>query len=183
MIPQVLWKHVLKLAHEGHQGIVKTKCRLRSKVWWPKVDADADTLCKSCHGCQAVSEYSTPEPMAQAYPPSGPWQDCAADILGPLPSGENLLVVVDYYSRYFEAVILRSTTSTKVIYSLQPIFARFGVPHTLKMDSGPQFISEESLPCGKRSRTPNNSPSVAPSEWGGRTSKPHFVESDPGSSN
>ena len=75
--------------------------------------------------------------MARAYPPSGLWQDCAADILGPLPSGENLLVVVDYYSRYFEVVILRSTTSTKVINSLQPIFARFGVPYTLKTENGP----------------------------------------------
>ena len=74
---------------------MKTKCRLRSKVWWPKVEADAELLRKSCHGCQAVSEYSPPEPMARAYPPSGPWQDCAADILGPLPSGENLLVIVD----------------------------------------------------------------------------------------
>ena len=115
VIPQVLREHVLKLAYEGHQGIVKTKCRLRSKVWRPKVDANAEKLCKSCHGCQAVSEYSPPEPMARAYPPSGLWQDCAADILGPLPSGENLLVVVDYYSRYFAVVILRSTTSTKVI--------------------------------------------------------------------
>ena len=143
VIPQVLQQNVLELAHEGHQGIVKTKCRLRSKVWWPKVDADAEKLCKSCHGCQAVSEYSTPEPMARALPPSGPWQDCAADILGPLPSGENLLVVVDYYSRYFEVVILKSTTSTKIIASLKPIFARFGVPYTLKTDNGPQLVSEE----------------------------------------
>lgn len=33
VIPQVLQEHVLKLAHKGHQGIVKTKCRLYSKVW------------------------------------------------------------------------------------------------------------------------------------------------------
>lgn len=33
VISQVLQEHVLKLAHEGHQGIVKTKCRLYSKVW------------------------------------------------------------------------------------------------------------------------------------------------------
>ena len=50
VIPQVLREHVLKLAHEGHQGIVKTKCRLRSKLWRPKVDADAEILCKSYHG-------------------------------------------------------------------------------------------------------------------------------------
>ena len=72
VIPQVLREHVLKLAHEGHQGILKTKCRLCSTVWWPQVDADAEKVCKSCHGCQAVSEYSAPELMARAYPPSGP---------------------------------------------------------------------------------------------------------------
>ena len=63
----MLRAHVLKVPHEGHHGIVKTKCRLRIKVWWPKVDADAEKSCKS----QAVSEYSAPEPMARAYP----WQD------------------------------------------------------------------------------------------------------------
>ena len=143
VIPRALQERVLELAHEGHQGIVKTKCRLRSKVWWPKIDADAERLCKICHGCQAVSEYAPPEPMARAFPPSGPWQDCAADLLGPLPSGESLLVVVDYFSRYFEVVILRSTTSAKIIESLKQIFARFGVPYTLKTDNGPQLVSEE----------------------------------------
>ena len=90
------------------------------------MDADAKKLCRSCHGCQAVSEYAPPEPMARAFPPSGPCKDCAADILGPLPSGESLLVVVDYFSRYFEAVSLRSTYSTRIIEGLKPIFARFG---------------------------------------------------------
>lgn len=79
------------------------------------MDADAEKLCRSCHGFQVVSEYAPPEPMARALPPSGPWEDCAADILGPLPSGESLLVVVDYFSRYFEVVILRSTSSTRLI--------------------------------------------------------------------
>ncbi|PFX27132.1 Uncharacterized protein K02A2.6 [Stylophora pistillata] len=112
VIPRELRLRVLELAHEGHQGIVKTKCRLRSKVWWPKMDSDAEKLCRSCHGCQVVSEYAPPEPIARAFPPSGPWEDCAADILGPLPSGESLLVVVDYFSRYFEVVILRKWDRT-----------------------------------------------------------------------
>ena len=51
--------------------------------------------------------------------------------------------MVHYYSRYFEVVILMSTTSTKVIDSLKPIFVRFGVLHTLKTGNGPQFVSEE----------------------------------------
>ena len=101
VIPHSLRKQVLQLAHEGHQGIVKTKNGLRSKVWWPKIDKDAERLCKVCHGCQAVGDSVVPEPMARLKP-TGPWQDCAADLLGPLPGGENMLLVVDYYSRFYE---------------------------------------------------------------------------------
>lgn len=141
VIPVQLRKKVLDLAHEGHQGIVKTKQRLRTKVWWPKIDKDAEKLCRSCYGCQIVGDSIVPEPMARSKP-TGPWQDCAADLLGPLPNGENLLLIVDYYSRFYEVVILRSTTSEKIIEALIPIFSRFGVPFSLKTDNGPQFVSE-----------------------------------------
>lgn len=145
VIPQSLQPRILQLSHEGHQGVVKTKQRLRSKVWWPKMDAQAERLCKTCHGCQTVGASTPPEPLQRVVPPSGPWQDCAADLLGPLPTGEHLLVIVDYYSRYFEVVIMRSTTSTKVIQALQPIFARFGIPFSLRTDNGSQLVSEEFL--------------------------------------
>ena len=81
--------------------------------------------------------------MQLVEPPSGPWQDVAIDVLGPLPSGENLLVVVDYYSRFFEVVIMHSTTFRKMIDSLMPIFTRYGYPFSLKSDNAPQFVSEE----------------------------------------
>lgn len=143
VIPHSLRDRVVKLAHEGHQGIVKTKNRLRSKVWWPKMDRQAENVCKVCYGCQLVSQYSPPEPMARVVPPSGPWQDCAADILGPLPTGESILVIVDYYSRYYEVAILRSTTATCVIRAIHHTFARLGIPFSLRTDNGPQFISGE----------------------------------------
>ena len=38
VIPQALRKGVVSLAHEGHQGVVKTKERHRTKVWWPAMD-------------------------------------------------------------------------------------------------------------------------------------------------
>lgn len=37
-----------------------------------------------------------PEPMKRVEPPTGPWQDKAIDLMGPLPTEESLLVVVDY---------------------------------------------------------------------------------------
>ena len=102
VIPKSRRVQILKLAHEGHQGIVKTKLRLRSKVWWPKMDAEVEDYCKRCHGCQVVSEHHPPEPMARTILPNGPWQDCAADLMGPLPNGESILVIIDYFSRYYE---------------------------------------------------------------------------------
>ena len=63
VIPQSMRDYVLHLAHEDHQGIVKTKNCLRAKVWWPKMDAATEKLCRSCHGYQMVGELSAPELM------------------------------------------------------------------------------------------------------------------------
>ena len=63
VIPSKLRKHVLKLAHEGHPGIVMTKKRLRSKVWWSGTDKDSERFCKECYGCQLVSTSIAPEPI------------------------------------------------------------------------------------------------------------------------
>ena len=90
-----------------------------------------------------MGEFCAPEPIKRVEPPSWPWQDVAIDVLGPFPSGENLLVVVDYYSRFFQVVIVHSTTSRKMIEALTPIFTRYGYPFSLKCDNAPQFVSEE----------------------------------------
>ena len=63
--------------------------------------------------------------------------------MGPLPTGESLLVVVDYFRRFYEVEIMRSTTSKKVVDVLAQIFSRYGYPFTLKSDNGPQFCCEE----------------------------------------
>ena len=42
VIPDALQKRVIEQAHEGHQGLVKTRSLLRSKVWFPKMDTAVD---------------------------------------------------------------------------------------------------------------------------------------------
>ena len=143
VIPKKLRPRVLSLAHEGHLGIVGTKQKLRSKVWWPGMEKDAEKHCKTCYGCQLVSRSSPPEPIRSTALPTGPWRDLAIDLLGPLPTGESILVVVDYYSRYYEIDIMRSTVASKVISSLEEIFARHGLPESLTSDNGPQFVATE----------------------------------------
>ena len=111
------------------------------KVWWPKMDSDVEKVCKVCHGCQVVSGYGPPEPMSRVVSPSGPWQDCSADLMGPLPSGKSILVVVDYYSRFYKVVILRKMMSADVIEAISPMFTRFGIPYSLRTDNGPQQMA------------------------------------------
>ena len=68
-------------------------------------------------------------------------------LLGQLPSGYSILVVVDYYSRYYEYEIMTSATTLKVIDDLEDIFSRHSLPVTIKSDNGPQFIFGEFHEC------------------------------------
>ena len=46
--------------------------------------------------------------------PDGPWQEISVDLLE-ISNGEHLLVVVDYYSRWLEAILLKKTDAQRVI--------------------------------------------------------------------
>ena len=107
------------------------------------MEKDAEKHCKTCYGCQLVSRPTPPGPIRTTPLPSGPWRHLAVDLLGPLPTGESILVIVDYYSRYYEVDILKSTVASKIISSLEEMFARHGLPESLTSDNGPQFISAE----------------------------------------
>ena len=50
VIPKSLRARVLDLAHEGHQRVVKTKQRIRSKVWWPGIDNELNGNVKFAMG-------------------------------------------------------------------------------------------------------------------------------------
>ena len=143
VVPQALRSKVLDLAHEGHQGIVRTKQKLRSSVWWPGLDTDAERLVRSCHACQLVSAGNPPEPICPAELPEGPWEDLNLDLCGPFRGGESLLVIVDKYSKCVEAETLSSTTTRDILVRLEKIFASHGFPLTLTTDNARNLTSAE----------------------------------------
>ena len=143
IIPQKLRGRCVELAHEGHPGIVGTKQRARTKVWWPGIDRSISSFVSKCHECQITSRGSPPEPLRPTPFPTGAWKDVAIDYLGPLPSGEYILVVVDYYSRFYDYAITKDISTTRTIEKLSEIFFRYGVVESLKSDNGPQFRSAQ----------------------------------------
>ena len=101
------------------------KQNLRSKVWWPGIDNDVENFCRTCYGCQLVGRPEQPEPMVRTELPTAPWTHLAMNnILGPLPSGDNILIVIDYYSRYFEIAVMKTVTSLNVIVVIHRITSR-----------------------------------------------------------
>ena len=75
----------------------------------------------------------------------------------------------DSYSRFLEVAILKSTTNTKIIETINRMFARFGVPFSLRTDNGLQFMSEgfESL---------QDDTTVASSKRRGCTPEPYIAQ-------
>ena len=82
------------------------------------MDKETEGFCKTRLGCQLVSSHAHPEPIKPTPLTQGPWQHLALDLLGPLLSGDSVLVVVDYFSRYYEIEIMCSTTSAEINKSL-----------------------------------------------------------------
>lgn len=69
------------------------------------------------------------EPLRQTKFPDRPWKMLGTDLFH--LKKDNYLLVVDYFSRYFEISKLKNTTSQSIVNHLKSIFARHGIPDTL----------------------------------------------------
>ena len=74
---------------------------------------------------------------------SDPWEYLYADLCGPFPTGEYTFTVIDAYSRYPEAVLLKDFSWKILIKELEFIFSRNGYPLTLEIDNGLNLVSVE----------------------------------------
>ena len=55
--------------------------------------------------------------------------------MGPLPNGEYILIVVDYCRQYFEAKIMKTITSEKIIESLEDMFTTHELSLSIRTDN------------------------------------------------
>lgn len=142
VMPKYLQARAVQLAHEGHQGIVRTKALIREKTWFHGIDKLVESTVKDCLPCQVSTTVPAREPLKMSPLPEAPWSEVSTDF-GHLENGEYLLVVTDEYSRYVVVEIITSTAARVVIPKLDKIFSEFGIPKILKSDNGPPFNSSE----------------------------------------
>lgn len=119
------------------------KRRIRERYFCRGLDKDIEKFIDSCDGCKLMAVSLPSEPLKRTDLPDQVWQKIAIDFNGPVPSGEKLLVVVNYYSRYVEVKVMETTEAGSVIRELEEVFSRLGYPEEIISDNGPPFQSEE----------------------------------------
>ncbi|PIK56474.1 hypothetical protein BSL78_06637 [Apostichopus japonicus] len=152
VVPSEYRQHVLKIAHEsilgGHLGVKKTKDKIMTNFIWPGIQADITRYCQSCDVCQRTIPKGrvTKVPLGSVPLIGVPFQRVAVDLVGPIkPSTERghryILVLVDYATRYPEAVPLKTIETEAVAEALLSIYSRLGFPQEVLTDQGSQFVS------------------------------------------
>ena len=118
------------------------------------------TTCPTC--CKHRKNHA--EPMIPTPLPVRPWQKVATDLL--YHSGKTYIIVVDYYSRFFEIAPLKSTTTENAINHLKLFFCRHGIPDITVSGNGPQSAAATFSKFAE--------------EWGFThlTSSPHYPQSN-----
>ncbi|XP_025116167.1 uncharacterized protein LOC112577326 [Pomacea canaliculata] len=153
LVPAPLRRSVMDVAHSsimgGHLGVRKTLDKVTAAFYWPGISGDVTRFCQSCDACQkTVHKGKVAKVPLQKMPLIDvPFKRVAVDLIGEIkPASESghryILTLVDYATRYPEAVPLKKIDTETVAEALIGIFSRLGVPEEILSDLGPQFVSE-----------------------------------------
>ena len=120
LIPRSLRKTIVANLHQAHLGIEKTKLRARETVFWPGINNDIEQVVNSCDICLESRNMDAKEPMLTSVIPEYPFQIVGTDLFH--WDGQEYIIVVDYYSRFWEIERLRKTDSSIIVQKLKAVF-------------------------------------------------------------
>ena len=110
---------------------------------------DVARFCRSCDICQrTISKGRIPKvPLPKMPMIDQPFKKVAVDLVGPIsPPSENghqyILTLVDYVTKYPEAIALKRIDTPTVAEALVDMFSQLGIPEEILSDLGTQFVSE-----------------------------------------
>ena len=120
----------------------------RTGFYWPTARADAQDLVQRCIGCQLFANQSHMLPTAlQTIPITWPIAVWGFDMVGPLKGGTHkkkyLLVMVDKFTKWIEAKLVKMAESGPVIDFISGVVHHYGVPRGIITDNGTNFTADE----------------------------------------
>ena len=79
VVPKSAQQEALRKVHQGHQGILKCRQKMKTGVWWPGVSKAIENIVKNCPEC-AKTTLPAREPLLQSTLPNFPWEKVATDL-------------------------------------------------------------------------------------------------------
>lgn len=132
----------------GHFGIFKTYRRLSLRYFWPNLHKDVVQFVSACEVCLAHKHPNHPTLGIMGRPKDccRPFQMLSIDLVGPLPVTRKqntfLLVITCCFSKFCMLFPIRRATADIIVKIIEDnVFLVHGVPSTILMDNGRQFIS------------------------------------------
>ena len=130
------------------------KALARSYLWWPGLDTEIERHVKDCNTCQI---YSRQPPVAPLHPwewPGRTWHRIHIDYAGPF-EGRMLLIIVDAHSKFIDAhIVLSSTTSVPLTKLRQTFSFNTGLPTSMFQTMG--VVSRAMSLCNSSAQTASN---------------------------
>lgn len=154
VVPKELREQTLIQCHSepiaGHFGVFKSYKRLALRFYWPGMYSDVVSFISRCDTCLAykLPSHGTLGKMGRPKDVSRPFQVLSIDLVGPLPNTRRqnnyIFVVTCCFSKYCLIFPLRRATADLVTKHLEnDVFLVHGIPQTIVLDNGCQFISHE----------------------------------------
>ena len=142
----MLWHHDIPSA--GHQGVDRTKAKLKEKFFWVRLSRDVTSYVLTCSVCSLNKKNKRYRkvPMTE-YQAGAPMERVHIDFIGPLPKtergNEHCLMMVDQFTKWVECVPLPSQKAEVTARAaIDEFFSRFGCPLQLFSDQGRNFESK-----------------------------------------
>ncbi len=150
LVPKSRREMLFQAAHcnpmAGHLGQAATLNRLMARFFWPGIHENVRRWCAACRECQLVNPPASPKaPLCPLPLMQVPFERIGMDLIGPLERSARghrfALVLVDYATRYPEAVALRNISAKSVAEALFSMISRVGIPKEILTDQGTAFMS------------------------------------------
>ena len=141
VIPSSLRSAMIKQLHSTHLGMESCLRLARECFYWPGMTDDVREYVSRCSICNALRPEQCREPLQPSEAPQRSWEKVAMDLFD--FDGRHYLIIVDYYSNFFEVESLPDLHASTTISKIRPVFARYGIPKTVVSDNGPQLCNAQ----------------------------------------
>lgn len=149
ILPESAVQEVSKRVHEslGHAGWKPTWYTMKSQYHVPtgNLAKQVQAMCANCEICAVKNAKTVSAGENYHSERVAPWQEIFIDILQVSSAAEGLphllIVVIDNYTKFVEAVASTNKTAETVCQFLETVICRYGTVRTIRCDNGLEFAN------------------------------------------